>query len=123
MSRCSRRWPVWRGAWASSLGALGVIGAVACRSDRWTIDPAAGAGPLNPTADLQSLEHAFGREAVQAGPIELGEGIQGDGAVLFAGDSLRRIEVVWGDSARQARPVRLILRGDRSRWRTAFIDW
>ena len=48
--------------------------------------------------------------------IELGEGETAPGTVLFATDSLHRLEVLWHDTVARAGPARLVLRGRQSRW-------
>jgi hypothetical protein len=48
--------------------------------------------------------------------IELGEGETAPGTVLYPGDSLRRIEIIWRDTVAQQGPARIVLRGGQSRW-------
>src|SRR5262249_26342846 len=37
--------------------------------------------------------------------------------IVFADDPSRRLEIIWSDAAQKRRPSRVILRGERSRWR------
>jgi hypothetical protein len=82
----------------------------------WLIVPGRRAGAVQVTSTRDQLIRAYGAQAVQAERIELGEGETAPGTVLFATDSLRRLEVLWHDTVAYARPARLVLRGTRSQW-------
>jgi hypothetical protein len=82
----------------------------------WIIIPGQRAGALDRTSNETQLVKVYGRDAVQPIRIELGEGETAPGTVLFATDSLRRMEVLWHDTVARARPARLVLRGRQSRW-------
>ena len=82
----------------------------------WLIVPGQRAGAVHATSTQEQLIRAYGATAVQAVRIELGEGETAPGTVLFATDSLRRLEVLWHDTVAHARPARLLLRGTRSQW-------
>jgi hypothetical protein len=95
--------------------------AAACGSPRpaapdWVILPGRRAGGLDAASTQAGLVRVYGAPAVGAARIELGEGQTAPGTVLFAADSLRRMEVLWHDTVALARPARLILRGSRSQW-------
>src|SRR3954465_9449290 len=62
----------------------------------------------------EELRKAYGRENVTEGPIDRGGGRFSPGTILFPGDPLRRIEVVWQDSLHHMIPARVFLRGERS---------
>ncbi len=82
----------------------------------WLIIPGQRAGALQRSSGEAQLVKAYGRGAVQPIRVELGEGETAPGTVLFATDSLRRLEVLWHDTVARARPARLVLRGRQSRW-------
>jgi hypothetical protein len=82
----------------------------------WLIVPGQRAGAIHRTSDEAQLVEAYGRGAVQPIRVELGEGETAPGTVLFAGDSLRRVEVLWHDTVAHAHPARLVLRGRQSHW-------
>jgi len=82
----------------------------------WLIVPGQRAGALHRTSSEVQLAQAYGRDAVQPLRVELGEGVTAPGTVLFATDSLRRLEVLWHDTVARERPTRLVLRGSESRW-------
>ena len=83
----------------------------------WQIAPGRSAGPITPASSEAGLEKHYGGAAVKTTRIELGEGETTPGTVLFPGDSLRRVEIVWQDTMSRSRPARLILRGSRSEWK------
>ena len=81
----------------------------------WRID-SSGSGPLGRQTSETDLRRRYGPDAVNAVRIEVGEGETAPGAVLYPGDSLRRVEIIWRDSVSRRNPARIILRGSRSRW-------
>jgi len=58
----------------------------------------------------------YGDANVRDERIEIGEGETAPGTILFPDDSLRRLMIVWTDSAARRKPSRIILRGGLSRW-------
>ena len=59
----------------------------------------------------------FGSPAVTREDVQVGEGETRPATVLFAGDSLRRLEIIWRDSSSPAQPSIVRLYGGRSSWR------
>jgi hypothetical protein len=82
----------------------------------WQIVPGQRVGALHRASTEVQLAQTYGQDAVQPFRVELGEGETAPGTVLFATDSLRRLEVLWHDTVARARPARLVLRGTASRW-------
>lgn len=74
-------------------------------------------GALTAETGEEDLRRRYGANAVETSRIEIGEGETMPGAVLYPGDSLRRLEIVWRDSLQRRRPRRAILRGDQSQWK------
>jgi hypothetical protein len=83
---------------------------------QWSIEPGKRAGALTATGSVRDLEAVDGRENIAQGAIELGEGESRPGTIGFGKDP-SRFEVIWKDVAGKRRPTRLILRGEKSRWR------
>ena len=83
----------------------------------WRIEPGRGAGALKPGGSEADLREAYGASQVRASRIELGEGDTAPGTILFPDDPDRRLQILWADSSARRAPERLILRGERSRWR------
>jgi hypothetical protein len=84
----------------------------------WRIVPGRSAGPVTADISEADLRKRYGEAVLESTRIQIGEGETMAGAVLFGGDSLRRAEIIWGDTLNRRRPSRLILRGSRSQWRT-----
>jgi hypothetical protein len=82
----------------------------------WRIVPGVSAGPITRKSSEAELQRHYGGSAVESARIELGEGETAPGTILFPGDSLRRMEILWQDSVARRIPARLILRGRRSLW-------
>jgi hypothetical protein len=74
------------------------------------------AGPVNDETSEEELRQRYG-VAVESTRIDIGEGETAAGAVLYPGDSLRRVEIVWQDSVRRRRPARFMIRGSKTLWR------
>jgi hypothetical protein len=74
------------------------------------------AGPVIQHTHEADLRRVYGDANVRDERIQIGEGESAPGAVLFPDDSLRRLEIIWGDSSARGEPSRLILRGSKSKW-------
>ncbi|HZI89327.1 MAG TPA: hypothetical protein VFD83_02630 [Candidatus Polarisedimenticolia bacterium] len=84
----------------------------------WRVVPRDASSALGKnSASEAELRTAYGDKNVTRGRVVLGEGFATEGTILFPGDTLRQIEVVWEDSTHQAIPARVFLRGDRSLWK------
>lgn len=87
-----------------------------------TPPPAANAiqctGVWSPATTEQALIAQFGRANVKRANVYLAEGAEERGTILFPNDPKRRVEIIWRDKKKYARPewVRI---PDESRW-TAF---
>lgn len=86
-------------------------------AQRWLLSPFGEASAITATSDVEDLRRIWGAEAVHS-PTEilLEEGESLPGAILFADDPERRLEVVWNNPREQASPFRIILRGHSSQW-------
>jgi hypothetical protein len=78
--------------------------------------PGGSTGPWTVETSEADLRQRYGASSVSAARIQIGEGETMPGTVLYPGDSLRRVEVIWQDSVNRRHPARLILRGNRSQW-------
>jgi hypothetical protein len=84
----------------------------------WLIRPRDSGNVLGKNTGAESdLVKTYGQKNVATGRIELGEGEATTGTILFPGDPLRRLSIVWEDSLHRANPARIILRGSRSLWK------
>jgi hypothetical protein len=84
----------------------------------WQIGPT-DTGAISRRSSAANLRRSFGAQSVEQTRIELGEGETSPGTVLYPGDSLRRLEIIWRDTVAQQEPARIILRGRQSQWRVA----
>lgn len=82
--------------------------------ERWSIEVAGTGGAIGPTTAHADLAGAFDSRLIDT-MIHMGEAQFVPGTVVFPDDPLRRIELVWLDSAR-ARPWRVQLTGDSTVW-------
>src|SRR5687767_7709883 len=62
------------------------------------------------------LVSKYGAANVVDTVIYLAEGEMSPGAVLFPGDSMRRVEITWKDAGSMARPATIHLNGTASTW-------
>jgi hypothetical protein len=85
--------------------------------DAWLLAPGGGAIGLGPGTTHDSLLRSLGKEFVVVARLESGLGDSVSGTVLFPEDSTRRLEILWRDTAAQAHPLLLRVRGTESRWR------
>jgi hypothetical protein len=81
----------------------------------WQIGPSA-TGSLSSRSSAADLRRHYGARNIATTRIALGEGETASGMVLYPGDSLRRLEIIWRDTVAQQGPARIILRGHRSKW-------
>jgi hypothetical protein len=85
-------------------------------SDEWLLAPRTSNAAVSDSTSEAELRERFGDAQVDTTRIELGEGETAPGTVLFPKDSLRRMEIIWQDTATRSLPSRIILRGERSHW-------
>ena len=87
------------------------------RSDTLWLIPGSGTGAvIDAGTSERDLIARFGSPAVTREDVQAGEGETRPATVLFAGDSLRRLEIIWRDSSAQARPSIVRLYGESSAW-------
>lgn len=100
---------------------VAVLGALACGSPHASEDrviiPGQRIGAIVRTTGLADLRRIYGASNVQPAEIAIGEGETVPGAIVFPGDSMRRVEVAWHDSTAQV-PRFVAVRGGRSAWHT-----
>jgi hypothetical protein len=92
-----------------------MAGVADTNATRWHIGPGR-TGPITSQSSEAELRQRYGTAALDSVRIELGEGETAPGTVLYPGDSLQRIEILWRDTLNRRGPARLVLRGSRSRW-------
>ena len=78
-------------------------------------------GPFTPTLTEQRLVEIYGAANVRAGEVYVGEGFSEPGATVFPDSPLDRIEVVWSDGEKRAKPRFVRVKSTGSRWKTADL--
>ena len=79
------------------------------------------AGPFTPELTEQRLIEIYGAVNVRAGEVYVGEGFSEPGAVVFPDSPLDRIEIVWTDGEKRAKPRFVRVKSPSSRWKTADL--
>lgn len=73
-----------------------------------------------PTISADELVRRYGAQNVTSGSIYLGEGESERGTILFAGNSWKRLEILWQDTAGHRFPSSIRVQGTvGSEWTTA----
>ena len=75
-------------------------------------------GPFTPDLTEQRLVETYGAANVRAGDVYVGEGFSEPGAVVFPDSPADRIEIVWRDGEKRARPRFVRVNSQGSRWKT-----
>ena len=76
---------------------------------------------FRPDDSEASLRTRYGAENVKSDTVHIGEGMYWRGSVLFADDSLRRVEIAWQDTIARRIPMRVFVIGSpsgESEWKT-----
>lgn len=71
-----------------------------------------------PDVSAAQLAERFGAANVTTADISIGEGDTEPGTVLFADRPEDRVEILWKDQSAQRRPRAVMVRADKSQWRT-----
>ena len=76
------------------------------------------AGPFTPELTEQRLIEIYGAANVRAGEVYVGEGFSEPGATVFPESPRDRIEIVWSDGEKRAKPRFVRMNSKSSRWKT-----
>ena len=83
----------------------------------WIIVPGKRAGPIDSGASEATLVELFGARNAARDSFEVEPGVAMPATILFASDPTRHAVVLWRDETR-AGPESVLIRGERSVWRT-----
>ena len=83
----------------------------------WVIVPGKRAGPIDAGASEAKLVELFGAGNAARDSFEVEPGVAMPATILFASDPTRHAVVLWRDETR-AGPESVLIRGERSVWRT-----
>jgi len=84
----------------------------------WVIVPGERVGPIDAGASEAKLVELFGAANVERVSFEVEPGEAVPATTVFANDSTRRAVVLWRDPQARTAPETVLIRGERSRWRT-----
>jgi len=84
----------------------------------WVIVPGERVGPIDAGASEAKLVELFGAANVKQVSFEVEPGEAVPATTVFANDSTRRAVVLWRDPQTRASPETVLIRGERSLWRT-----
>lgn len=83
------------------------------------IEPGARLGPVTGTATLDALRGALGPHSVSLEYVQSEDGKKRvPGAVIYPGDTKKRIELAWADTLAKARPLWARVRNSATWWHT-----
>ena len=103
--------------WLVVLVAALLVAARAVAAD-WVIVPGERVGPIEAGASEARLIELFGAANVKRVSFELEPGEAVPATSLFADDPTRRAIVLWRDPETRVAPETVLIRGERSVWRT-----
>jgi hypothetical protein len=86
-------------------------------SSDWLLAPDATDDAVHASDTEAALRARYGADNVTPARFEMGEGETSPGTTIFPRDPRRRLAVAWGDTIARARPVRVRVDGDSTRWR------
>ena len=103
---------------AAIVVAVAMLATPLARAADWIIVPGQRAGPIDAHASESRLRELFGAANVTRESFEVEPGVALPATVLFAGDPSRRALVLWRDPDTRAAPESVLIRGERSEWKT-----
>ena len=78
-------------------------------------------GPFTSDATERRLIEVYGAVNVRAGHVDVGEGFSEPGAIVFPDSPVDRIEIVWSDGVKRARPRFVRVKSTSSNWKTTDL--
>jgi hypothetical protein len=88
-------------------------------SDPWLIVATGDKGSINVHTTRADLVRMYGAANVVDEDVDVGEGEMEIATCVFPEDPQRSIEILWNDGQKKAKPSKLTIRGNTSRWKTA----
>ena len=104
--------------WLAALALLLTIATTTAWGADWVIVPGTRAGPIDAKASEAGLVALFGAGNVTHESFEVEPGVGLPATILFANDPSRRAIVLWRDAETRIGPESVLIRGERSLWRT-----
>jgi hypothetical protein len=79
-------------------------GILPAQTHDWKIVPGERVGPLTPKSDLADIKRLFGAANVVEQPVQVGEGFEEPGVVIYKGTPSRTLAVVWREVETPPKP-------------------
>lgn len=87
--------------------------------DQWVILLPPQSGSITGSTTRRDLVNRFGARNVRDGDVDVGEGETVPGTIVFPGDAIRAIDILWKDPKTKRSPDTLSIGGKASQWKTA----
>ncbi len=91
-------------------------GVCAAAAADWLIVPGIRVGAITKESTLQDLRRIYGEENIKVTKIEVGEGFEKPGVIVYPNSSEKRLEIIWD---KRQKPEVVVLRGEKTIWHTA----
>jgi hypothetical protein len=89
---------------------LAAICCVLAQAHDWIIVPGERVGPITPETTYSGLQRQFGSENVRLQLVDVGEGIEEPGTIVYPEESSKTLAVIWGDAAGEsAKPASVMI--------------
>lgn len=75
----------------------------------WKIVPGERIGPLTPTTTFAGLQRQFGTENVRREKIDIGEGFEEPGVMIYPESASKRLAVLWKDGKESEGPATVMI--------------
>jgi hypothetical protein len=84
----------------------------------WIIEPGIRVGPVMAKSSEAELLKQLGKSMVKQSQIDVGEGEELPGTLLFPDDPEKTLQILWKDQEARRYPAQIIIKGDHSVWHT-----
>jgi Tfp pilus tip-associated adhesin PilY1 len=83
--------------------------AVLAQAHDWKIVPGERIGPVTPLTTFADLQQQFGAENVRREQIDIGEGFEEPGAMVYPGSASKRLAVLWRNGKESEGPATVMI--------------
>lgn len=88
---------------------LMAAGCAFCQAHDWIIVPGERVGPITPKTTFAELQRQFGMQNVRRQQIEIGEGFEEPGAMVYPESDSKRLAVLWRDGKEPEGPATVMI--------------
>jgi Tfp pilus tip-associated adhesin PilY1 len=83
--------------------------ALLAQAHDWKIVPGERIGPLTPMTTFADLQQQFGAENVRREQVDIGEGFEEPGAIVYPGSASKRLAVLWRNGKEPEGPATVMI--------------